>query len=432
MDVGALGAAVDQAPVDPQDQSPETVRSRGAPPRLSPSEGRQTPAEIDGIMDIIDLSGGGGDLSMSFASWREMSLSLSLTRGDAEASDPIATAGAREAVAAGQAGAVVSIRMLQSSFFSARARTVARRLPPRRQHAFNQTTGLMADSFSRGFEVLFSTLEKFLALAETLADKDGSMAQFLKTVRKLVKTLPKMLDAFLDATGALDGDNDPLPAQDFLGQLGRNVQAAQIQTAEAFAAEVEISLPDGTNITISLASASATSAQVTGGPANQADPVVLDMAGDGIQLTATQQGKKFDLLGTGQAVQTAWVEGDDALLVRDANGNGQVDDAGELFTDRTGAANGFEDLSRYDADASGTIDAADPIYSQLSIYQEGPAGGRMTSLRDAGIASISLDYRDVNADDGKGNTIAQVSSFERLDGSRGTVADALFAYQQRR
>ena len=53
--------------------------------------------------------------------------------------------------------------------------------------------------------------------------------------------------------------------------------------------------------------------------------------------------------------------------------------------------------------------------------------GRMVT----GISSISVDYRDVDADDGKGNTIAQVGSFERLDGSYGTVADVLFGYVQR-
>ena len=66
------------------------------------------------------------------------------------------------------------------------------------------------------------------------------------------------------------------------------------------------------------------------------DPLVLDLDGDGLELTArTNLSPVFDLDGDGFAEQTGWVRPDDGLLVFDQNANGHIDDIGELFGNPT-------------------------------------------------------------------------------------------------
>jgi hypothetical protein len=165
----------------------------------------------------------------------------------------------------------------------------------------------------------------------------------------------------------------------------------------------------------------------------QGDPLVLDLAGDGIDLRGAEEGVSFDLQGTGTPVRTAFVRGDDALLYLDANGNGVADDGRELFGDQEGDAHGFAELARHDADASGAIDAADPVWEALRLWRDVNGDGRnqpqeSASLPAAGIARLHLDYADRAQDDGKGNTLAQVGRFTRRNGTTSLMADALLRY----
>ncbi len=99
------------------------------------------------------------------------------------------------------------------------------------------------------------------------------------------------------------------------------------------------------------------------------DPLVLDLDGDGLELTArTNLSPVFDLDGDGFAEPIGWVRPDDGLLVYDQNGNGQIDDIGELFGSPT--TSGFADLAAHDANADGRIDAADGIFASLRVWQD--------------------------------------------------------------
>src|SRR5690606_11484946 len=56
------------------------------------------------------------------------------------------------------------------------------------------------------------------------------------------------------------------------------------------------------------------------------DPLVLDLNGNGIELTALEGSHAyFDLRGTGFATRTGWVTGGDGILVHDINANGRID-----------------------------------------------------------------------------------------------------------
>lgn len=63
----------------------------------------------------------------------------------------------------------------------------------------------------------------------------------------------------------------------------------------------------------------------------QISPLIIDLDGDGVETTMAESGTHFDHDGNNFAESTGWVGKDDGLLVRDINGNGQIDDGTELF-----------------------------------------------------------------------------------------------------
>lgn len=63
------------------------------------------------------------------------------------------------------------------------------------------------------------------------------------------------------------------------------------------------------------------------------DPLIIDLGAQGVELTSVDDGVYFDLDKNGYAEKTAWIKGTDGLLVMDRNGNGIIDDGGELFSD---------------------------------------------------------------------------------------------------
>lgn len=100
-----------------------------------------------------------------------------------------------------------------------------------------------------------------------------------------------------------------------------------------------------------------------------ADPLILDLDGDGIELTSlASSATTFDLDEDGVLERTGWVGPHDGLLVHDSNGNGVADGIGELF----GSANvdGFDELKTLDANNDGRIDDADPAFAELLVWRD--------------------------------------------------------------
>ena len=164
---------------------------------------------------------------------------------------------------------------------------------------------------------------------------------------------------------------------------------------------------------------------------NMCDPLVFDLAGDGIDLKSAENGVDFDIDGDGEKEQTAFIKGDDALLYLDKSGNGIADNGNELFGDQEGHTNGYSKLAQYDENNDGVIDKLDKVYSELRLWQDKNDDGfnqlsESMSLLEAGIESIQLKYNELNECDGKGNMTGQSSSFTRTDGSKGYTADMLF------
>jgi len=165
----------------------------------------------------------------------------------------------------------------------------------------------------------------------------------------------------------------------------------------------------------------------------QSDPLILDMAGTGIELTEPGKGAIFDINADGKKEPTAWVKGGSGFLVLDKNNNGLIDDGKELFGDQNGAAHGFQELAGYDTNSDGVIDRRDPVFMALKVYQDMNNNGKferkeLSSVDRVGIESISLDFSEINTDV-SGNRLILKGSFTMKDGQKRDIADALLGYR---
>lgn len=113
----------------------------------------------------------------------------------------------------------------------------------------------------------------------------------------------------------------------------------------------------------------------------------------------------FDLNADGAKERTGWIYPTAGFLALDINGNGVIDNGGELFGQFTAigskgrlATNGYEALAQYDLNHDGVIDDKDPIFSKLVVWiDENVDGisqpGEVRSLQELGISKISVDYQ---------------------------------------
>ena len=105
-------------------------------------------------------------------------------------------------------------------------------------------------------------------------------------------------------------------------------------------------------------------------------PLAIDLDGDGVETVSVDNGVYFDHDGNGFAEKTGWIGSDDALLVRDINENGQIDDGSELFGNQTilsngeKAANGFEALADLDSNHDGVFDGDDEAFGEIKVWQD--------------------------------------------------------------
>ena len=166
------------------------------------------------------------------------------------------------------------------------------------------------------------------------------------------------------------------------------------------------------------------------------DPLALDLDGDGIETTDVKNGTYFDLDNSGFAEKSAWIKSDDGILVLDRNGNGKIDGGKELFGDQTllkngeKATGGFQALEELDDNKDGRIDSADSKYSEIKVWRDLNQDGQSSeeelfSLDELGIKALNLANNNVNSTDANGNIISRTGSYEKTDGSAGTMGEYL-------
>jgi hypothetical protein len=170
--------------------------------------------------------------------------------------------------------------------------------------------------------------------------------------------------------------------------------------------------------------------RATGGVQIQvADPLVLDLGGQGITTTGVAAGVDFDLNADGRRERMSTVTGDSWFLALDQNDNGRIDDGRELFGDQNGAEHGFAELARHDDNGDARIDAQDAVFARLRLVQFQSDGSQTSrTLDEAGVSAIELEHQNVNRALDAYDHVAQTGRFIRDDGRQGEAADVMLGY----
>lgn len=434
-DFSSLLSMSTPSPANAPAPPPET----GAPTIGTPKEAAQTPAQPgsnqrQSVEEAFELA-------VYQSQMRRVSLAAQMSSAAARAGGGENGGGTAEAAAQQLTfDFFAETRTEELVRFQQRTSRVAEGLEGARRETFAEVSKRVSARFEFSATISGAALNGFANAAEAGQGAEAVMEKLTALANELLGAADDMFNEFLGMfdTANLEGMQDQLGAmmEEMLAQLLGGMEglslpagtqpggAAQAQGGGAQAASMQIQMEFEFEFS---ASVSVKQAKV-----QESDPVMFDLDGDGLELTSYRDGARFDILGNGQQVNTAFVTGGDAFLALDRNGDGAINSGAELFGDQRGAANGFEELRKLDGNGDGVIDRNDAAYDDLLLFRDNGNGlteeGELISLAEGGIASINLRYLNVDESAAGGNRIGQVSSYTRADGTRGRAADAILNF----
>jgi Ca2+-binding RTX toxin-like protein len=179
-----------------------------------------------------------------------------------------------------------------------------------------------------------------------------------------------------------------------------------------------------------------------------ADPLVLDLDGDGVRLTDYGSAPvlfDIDHDGTGSKEQTGWASHFDGIVVYDLNGNGAIDGIHETLSEyfngvvgiASGAgekryANGFAALNSLDSHTDNVFNSLDVAWANVRVWVDGNHDGKtdageLRTLESLGITQIDLKYTFESGLVRDGNEVLASGKFVMNDLEREALAASFVA-----
>lgn len=169
------------------------------------------------------------------------------------------------------------------------------------------------------------------------------------------------------------------------------------------------------------------------------DPLLLDLTGDGVQMTSIVEGTVFDIDNSGFLKRTGWMGAGTGILVVD-DGSGVISHGGQLVSEYLGGRSGenglpgearfkdaFEALASLDSNGDGKVTSTDAQWQYLRVWSDANRDGKNDPTELRGMDELAIEHFDVAATIGEqahpsGNTVKASGSFTMAGQARQALA----------